>query len=408
MSRAGSEAAFFVGVWGKAAFSLHATPGQLAGLMFVLSITSIAGSLLAGALIDRWGPRRVLITFEVLFIPAALAIAAAQTLPQLAAIVGVWAFVGAPVVTAGASFAPFLATQDEGDLKRVNAWIEGAGSMSFVVGPAAGALLVRYATVDWVFILDAATSLAAALFVARVHVAMPERPEPAHGVSTHPFAEFAAGVRTAYTTRSLRFYVLAGSLVWMAFGAFGALEPLFFRDVVGTSVETLGWMNSFFGLGFLTGAMLLPRLPRRVVSATGLAITVMLTGMGTVLYVGSTDLRIIAVGAFLWASVIGVMEPLLRTLLHRDTPRVVLGRVMGTAEVHRRVGELLPLAFAPALATAFGVQPVLIGGGLLATLMAVLAFPEARNIDRSLGKVGATEEELQSLRMADEPISPND
>jgi MFS family permease len=141
--------------------------------MFALSIASIAGSLLAGALIDRWGPRRVLMTFEMLFVPAALAIAAAQTLPQLAAIVGIWAFVGSPVVTAGASFAPFLTTGGEQDLKRVNAWLEGAGSMSFAVGPGAGALLVRYANVDWVFLLDAATSLVAALLVWRVHLTMP-------------------------------------------------------------------------------------------------------------------------------------------------------------------------------------------------------------------------------------------
>ena len=98
--------------------------------------------------------------------------------------------------------------------------------------------------------------------------------------------------------RSLRYYVLAGSLVWLAFGSFGALEPLFFRDVVGTGVQAIGWMNSLFGLGFMTGAALLPRLPRKLVSARGLAIAVCLTGLGTILYVGVPDLRVIAVGAF--------------------------------------------------------------------------------------------------------------
>lgn len=403
LSRAGSEAAFFVGVWGKAAFVLGATPTGLAGIMFALSVAAIGGSIVAGILIDRYGPRRVLIWGEVLFVPAALAVAAAQTLPQLAVIVAVWAFVGAPVVTAGASFAPFLASPGD-RLERINAWIEGAGSLAFAVGPAVGALLVRYSNVDYVFVLDAVTSLVAAIVVWRVHVP----PVVAEGETAerHPFSELSAGLRIAYGMRSLRYYVLAGTLVWLAFGSFGALEPLFFRDVVGTGIEGMAWMNSIFGLGFLTGAALLPRLPKRIISARGLALMVALTGMGAVLYVGVPDLRVIAVGAFVWAAVIGIMEPLLRTLLHRDTPRHALGRVMGTSEVHRRAGEILPLAFAPGLAAAFGVQAVLIGGGLVATAAAVLFFGEAAAIDREAKAAGVPDVEMERQITADEPISP--
>ncbi len=401
LSRSGSEAAFFVGVWGKAAFEMQASAGQLALIMFILSVSSILGSVSAGVLVDRYGPRNVLVVAEVFFIPAAIAIAFARDLSQLSVIVAVWAFIGAPVVTAGASFAPFLVTQ-ESDLKRTNALIEGAGSLAFAVGPAVGALLVRYASVDWVFILDAATSLVAAVVVWRV--ALPPIVHEGETVSRGALSQFSAGLRIAYGIRSLRYYVLAGSLVWLAFGSFGALEPLFFRDVVGVGVETMGWMNSLFGVGFLVGASLLPRLPTALISARGLAVMVALTGFGAVLYVGSADLRIIAVGAFVWAAVVGVTEPLLRTLLHRDAPRSAVGRVMGIAEVHRRGGEIIPLGIAPWLAATFGVQAVLIGGGLVATILATLSFREAAAIDCERPP-GANE--LQGLRSADEPFSPN-
>ena len=47
------------------------------------------------------------------------------------------------------------------------------------------------------------------------------------------------GLRIVYGMRSLRYYVLAGSLVWLAFGAFGALEPLFGKELSEQEAEAL-------------------------------------------------------------------------------------------------------------------------------------------------------------------------
>jgi MFS transporter, DHA3 family, macrolide efflux protein len=398
-SRAGSDAAFFVGIWGKAAYTLHATPSQLALVMFAMSAASIVGSLLAGVLVDRYGPRRVLATAELAFVPAALGMAFAHSLPVLTALVGLWALAGAPVVTAGASFAPFL-TVEAAQLPRINAWIESAGSLALLTGPALGAAVAHFAGVDWVFVIDGATSLLAAALVWRVRL----RPIVPRVAAHHPVAELTEGVRAVFRTRPVRYYVLLGSVTWLTFGAFGALEPLFFRDVVHTGIETLGWVNTIFGLGLLAGAAALPRLPRRSISARWLVGFLVLNGIGTFLYVGSPDLRRIAFGALAWGLVIGALEPLIRTLLHRDTPEELVGRVMGTAEVARRIGELIPLAFAPALALRFGVQPVLIGGGIVGAVIALASLREAAAIDRlPHGPVPRVEH----LRPSDEPLSPN-
>jgi len=74
ISRAGGEAAFFVGIWGKAAYEFDATPAQQALVMASLGVFSLIGSALAGVLIDRFDPRRVLIVSEILFVPATLAL----------------------------------------------------------------------------------------------------------------------------------------------------------------------------------------------------------------------------------------------------------------------------------------------------------------------------------------------
>jgi MFS family permease len=142
-------------------------------------------------------------------------------------------------------------------------------------------------------------------------------------------------------------------------------------------------MNTALGVGLICGAALLPRLPDRVVSARGLGIFTALVGVGIFLYVGSTNLRYIAVGAFFLGAFLGGMEPLLRTLLHIDSPHEYVGRVVGTAQWHRSAGELLPLAFVPALAAVIGIQQTLLAGGVVVVLAALAGLKSAGRIDRA-------------------------
>lgn len=402
VGRTGGEAAFFVGVWGLAAYRFHATPSQLAVLMLSLSVSSMLGAAVAGVFVDRYGPTRVIVTAQLLYAPAAVALTFADSLTTLTALVAVFGLTGGPIMTATASYGPYLAREPK-DLERTNALIEASGSASFVIGPGLGAVLVGLFSLDAVFYFDVVLTTISACIILGVKTT----PFPRHE-KHHPFVELAEGLRATYKMRSIRYYVLLGTAMWLGFGAFGALEPLFYRDAVGTGVQTIGWVNSIFGLGILAGALLLPRLPDRVLSARGLGIGATFTGLGTVLYVGSTDLRLIAIGSLAWGVIIGVVEPLMRTLIHIDAPEEIVGRIMGTAGVHRSAGELLPLAVAPALAARFGVQPVLIGGGVLVALIAFSSLGEATAVDRAAGgprrRAGLR---FEPFTAADEPISPN-
>ncbi len=399
IGRLGGEAAFFVGVWGLAAYRFDATASQLAVLMLVLGISSMIGAAVGGVLIDRFGPTRVLVGAEIAYVPAALSLTLVDSLGLLIVLVGLFGLVGAPIMTATASFAPYLVSGRE-DLERANSLIELAGSASFILGPALGALIVGVLSIDAVFYADALLTIIAALIVVSV-----KTPPRAAENRRHPLAELAEGLRATYARRSVRYYVLVGSAIWLGFGAFGALEPLFYRDVVHTGVQTIGYMNSVFGIGIAIGAMLLPRLPGRVVSARGLALGAALIGLGGIAYVGTTELAIIAAGALAWGLAIGVVEPLLRTLIHLDAPEETLGRIMGTAQLHRTGGELLPLAVAPWLAAQFGVQAVLIGNGLVLTILALGSWWEASAIDRTAPV--RTGVRFESFDTVDEPRSPN-
>ena len=392
ISRVGGSAAFFIGTWGMAAYTFHSSAPTLAWVMAGNSIAAIAGSMVAGVAIDRFGPKRVLIVAELLTVPSALALAWAPTFAIFVPLAWLFGLVGTPTFTAGSAFAPFL-VEGRTSLKSVNTLIEGAGSLAFVLGPAVGAAIAAVDGPRSVFYAMVVASTAAAICAAFVHIDFTPRP----GREYHALQEFRDGLKVSYSTPSLRYFILTGTAVWFGFGAFSALEPLFYRDVVGVGVQWINWINSAFGVGLVAGAAALPRLPSRIVSAQGLALMAALTGLGSILYVGTTDLRLICIGGILWGFVIGATEPLLRTLLHASSPHEYVGRIVGTAQYHRNAGELVPLAIAPTFAVAIGVQPTLIAGGVLVAVVALASLPIAARIDRSAPSRGAGQVDLQRV-----------
>lgn len=378
VSRIGGEAAFFVGIWGKAAFDLGATPGELALVMAALGVASLIGASIAGVLVDRFDPRRVVIYGEILFIPVAIGMAFAGRIETLVAATFLLGLVGTPVYTAIASFAPFL-TEDEDRLADLNGWIEGASWAAFVVGPAVGALIAGTIGVDAIFVFDAATSAVGAILILPVRV----RVMGADAKRGHGLSELRDGFRYAYGHERLRFYILLGSTVWILFGTFSALEPLFYRDVLGVEVEALGWVNSIFGIGLVAGTWVASRLPTRLRTARVLTALVALNALGVWAYVGTDVLPIVVVAAPIWGLIIGVMAPLHRTMVQINSPDEMVGRIMGVNHVHSEVGHLIPLAIAPGLAGLFGVQLTLLVSGALVALVASMFWRAAVRLDRT-------------------------
>jgi predicted MFS family arabinose efflux permease len=378
VSRVGGEAAFFVGIWGKAAFELEATPSQLAAVMAALGVASLIGASVAGVLVDRFDPRRVVIWGELAFVPAALSLIFADTIPSLVVATFLLGLVGTPVFTAISSFAPFL-TDDEDRLARINSWIEAASWSAFVIGPAIGALLAGSIGVDSIFAFDALTSVVAAALLWPVRLRDVARAESHSG----GFNELKDGFRYAYGNRRLRFYILVGSSIWLLFGVFSTLEPLFYRDVLGVDIEALGWINSIFGIGLIGGTLISSRLPERYRSATWLTILVGLNAIGVLAYVGTDLVQVVVFAAPFWGLIIGQMAPLHRTLVQLNAPEDMVGRIMGVNHIHSEVGHLVPLAFAPAIAAQLGVQQTLLASGTIVAVVAIVAFVPARRLDRT-------------------------
>ena len=75
--------ATLIALWGFAAYRFHASPGQVALLGLAWSIPGAVLSPLAGAPIDRFGPRVVMIASNILGVATALMMAASSTYTAL-------------------------------------------------------------------------------------------------------------------------------------------------------------------------------------------------------------------------------------------------------------------------------------------------------------------------------------
>jgi MFS family permease len=399
ISRTGGEAAFFVGIWGRAAYEFDATPGQLALLMGVLGVFAMAGSAVGGVLVDRFGPRKVMLVGEALFAPAALTLILPTSMATMTVAVALVGFVTMTGYTAVTSFPPFLA-RDDAELVRLNSMVEIAGTAGFVVGPALGGVLVATVGLDWIFVLDAVTSLIAAGLAARITL----RPEAAHTREHTALRELGEGLRHAWHTPALRFALGLGTVTWLSFGAFSSLEPLFFRDVLRTGPEMLGWVNTIFGVGLVVGSALVNRLPSGHVRMRTGALLTAAGGFGAILYTGSEHVRIVLVAAVVWGAILGALFPVLRTLVQSATPAHMQGRSAGILEMTHNVGELAPLLAMPALAAAFGVQQVLIGSGVMLVIIATALLPRAGRLDARLPLPPAQPGVLHAADAEPEPV----
>ncbi len=379
ISSSGVEASFFVGLWGKAAFEFGGTPGDLAVMSALIGLGSIVGSLLGGVLVDRTDARRVLLAAEVVFVPATLALVFATSIPRLLLLGVVSWCAGGVLETAIVSMPPSLV--DDEELEAANARLESANWLALVAGPALGAVLARTISIDAVFVFDAATSVVALGLLSVVRLRpRPVEPLLAGGPGLRDVRE---GLRYALGNRRVRLVLFLGSLVWLGFGVFIALEPLYYRDVLGTSVETIGWVNAVFGIGLFAGSTLLERTRGRFTGYRAAIVLTILSGVGSALYVGTDDLRWVIAGAAAWSIPLGAALPMGRTLAQRATDPRFVGRVMGAMGMLQSAAAMVPVVFAPAAATAIGVQAVLLLSGVAVVVLAPAAWRPARRLDGS-------------------------
>lgn len=348
----------------------------------------VIAQALAGPLVDRYSPRRVIITSNVAsaafvsLIPL-LHSAGALSFPQLLLIV---AFVGAargPAEGADMALLPGMARAAGMPLERVSGLVGTADRSALLVAPAVAGFVIAGVGAANTLLIDALSFLVCALAVAAF---APDGRTTLEAPSDEPYlAQLATGLRFLREdglVRGLVAMLFTTNLLDTAYSS--VLLPVWVHSS-GHGPQLLGALGSAFGFTATAGALLAAaygsRLPRRLTYLVGFFLA------GAPRYVALATGAPLAVvfGVNVIAGLgAGFLNPILAAVFAERVPAELFGRVSALIGSLAWAGMPLGGLLAGAAVAALGVAPaLLVAGGIycLATTLPGL-LPEWRDMDR--------------------------
>jgi MFS family permease len=341
-------------------FRLHATPNQITGVQIAYMLPIVFMGPLAGAFVDRWPLKPTLITSDLIRAALACLLVVTSSMWEvyfvLAALSCVSAFFGPAQTVTIRSHVP-----GEG-LISANALMQIAFLGSRIVGPATAGALVAAFGPNICYWLDVLSFLISASFIGSVMIRRPPSIKvPTESSSNRIHAiwiDMKAGMVFVVHHAAILFVVLAMAAGLFTIGCFGPLIAIFVRDTLHANARIFGLVSGTTGVGLLVGTQSVRRLSQRVASDTlvlsglaGIGAGVLL--LGAVPHMIATIVATFVIG-FAFAA---IMVPA-QTLIQRETPHDMLGRVGSTNASIVVLGQILGLVLSGILAEAIGVRAV--------------------------------------------------
>jgi len=360
---------------------LNPTP-ELALVPAVSFLPTILIGPLAGALVDSWETRTVLVVSDLLRGCLALLLILAAShggLPAAFAVVFLLYVVNSFFLPARSAIVPDLVERD--DLLEANSLATLAGVAGTIAGALLGGILVERAGWRWGFGIDAATFFISAAFLAamkpRPHEKMP-RPATWRGVYRALGRDVREGARISISNRAVLGSLLALVCLWIAGGALHVAGTVLLRERMTGFISGTGGILASLGFGMVAGTVVLAwrgaLWPRRALAAIGL----MGTGITLALFTRAASFPALAAVGFAAGIFVALLLVTTESAVQSAVAPEARGRVFALRDFSTRVAvlgaaALLGLALGhrwvtPAVAVA-GAGAMLASAGILAMLL---------------------------------------
>ncbi|MER7913850.1 MFS transporter [Streptomyces sp. NPDC096068] len=375
-------------------FALETTgsPGKAGLVAFCAALPVLVSALAGGPVIDRLGRRRVSVVSDLVCGLALAAIpllhhAGALRFWMLCALMAVTGLCHAPGEMARHVLVPDLAGRAGTSLTRAASLYDAVSRGARMAGAAVAGLLVAFLGADTVLLLDSATFVLSALLVLAGLRGVPAAEPVRDGPRLSP-ARYRADLREGYAFLFRARLLLGITVMVMVTNGLSqswssVLLPVHARENLG-GPATQGLLVAAFGGCALAGALLYgavgERLPRRAVFTAGFLVG----GAPPYVVAALTDttaplLVTLAAAGF----GVGVLNPILSTVMYERVPEGLRSRVMGASTAGVLLTTPLGGLAAGLLVERIGLTATLLGVGALyfLTTLSPLAFPAWREMD---------------------------
>jgi MFS family permease len=355
----------------------------LVGVASVFRIlpTALFGAF-AGELAGRHDRRLVMVTSDLTRAVCmfALAVIAGLSGPVVLglAVVFLSTTLGTPYFPAVQATVPSLVREDE--LAPANALISSIETVSIVVGPAIGGLLLALGSEEPAFIVNGLTFVLSATLVSRIRSTEVAKVEEVTGPLFKRLGEGISAIRRSGDVSLLIGIEFVNTITW---GALFVLLVLVAEDLLGTGDEGTAFLYAALGLGGVGGAFFASRAaeyPR-----LGWTILAACAGFGLPFALLSLFEQEAVAYALVAASGVAVIVLVVttNTMLQRLLPLDLMARVFGVVDSLDVTGMLIGSLSVSLLVDLFGLETALIMYGLIPPLAALALLPRLRALNEA-------------------------
>ena len=355
-------------------FTMHGTPNQITGVQIFYMLPMIFVGPIAGVFVDRWEIKPTLVASDLVRAALAVLLIPATSIWQvyavLAALSCVSAFFGPAQQVTIRTHVPAAG------LISANALMQMAFMGMRVVGPATAGTIAASFGPHTCYAIDVISFVLSAALIGSVVIKRPPGAQtqaaPSSSNRIHAiWRDMGQGVNFIFHHAAVLFVVLAMAAGLFTIGCFGPLIAIFVRDTLHGSARLFGFVSATVGVGLFVGTNVIRKVAARftddVMVLSGLAgIGAGVLLLGAVPYTTATLVATFAIG-FAFAA---IMVPA-QTLLQRETPHEMIGRVSSTNISVAFLAQVIGLVLSGLLANLFGVRMVFILCAGLAMAMAV-------------------------------------